>query len=98
MNRKNNHQFTIAEALQLITGDKRMNKGLTESAVKGQWREIMGETIAKHTTSMYLKGTELVVYFNSSIVKNEFIYNKDKAVKLINEGLGYEAITDLVIK
>jgi len=98
MNRKNNHQFTIAEALQLLTGDKRMNKGLTESAVKQQWKDIMGETIAKHTTSMYLKGTELVVYFNSSIVKNEFIYNKDKAVKLINDALGYEAITDLVIK
>jgi hypothetical protein len=98
MNRKNNHQFTIAEALQLITGDKRLHKGLTESAVKQQWKDIMGETIARHTTAIYLKGTELLVYFNSSVIKNEFIYNKDKAVKLINEGLGYDAITDLVIK
>jgi hypothetical protein len=98
MSRKNNHSFTIAEALQLLTGDKRLHKGLTESAVKQQWKDIMGETIAKHTTGMYLKGTELIVYFNSSIVKNEFIYNRAKAVQLINEALGYEAITDLIIK
>ncbi len=95
---KNNHQFTIAEALQLLTGDKRIHKGLTESAVKQQWKEIMGETIAKHTTAIYLKGTDLLLYFNSSIVKNEFIYNKEKAIKLINDALGYEAIKDLVIK
>jgi hypothetical protein len=98
MSNKNNHQFTIAEALQLLTGDKRINKGLVESAVKQQWKDIMGDTIAKHTTAIYLKGTELIVYFNSAIVKNEFIYNKDKAVSLINEGLGYEAITDLIIR
>ncbi len=98
MSVRKNHQFTIAEAIQLLTGDKRMHKGLTEAAVKGQWKDIMGETIARHTTSMYLRGSELVVYFNSSIVKNEFIYNKEKALKLINESLGYEAITDLIIK
>jgi len=98
MYKKENHQFTIAEALQLLVNDKKLNKGLTESVIKQQWKDIMGAAIARHTTSLYLKGTELVVYFNSSIVKNEFIYNKDKAIKLANEALGYEAVTDLVIK
>ena len=57
----------------------------------------MGNTIAKHTTGIYLKGTELHVYFNSSIIKNEFLYNREKAIELINEALGYQAISDLVI-
>jgi hypothetical protein len=58
----------------------------------------MGAVIAKHTTGLYLKGDTLLVYFNSSVVKNEFIYHREKAISLINEALGSEMIKDLVIK
>lgn len=98
MPNKPNHQFTIAEALQNLMGDKRMMKGLTESTIKEKWEEMMGKTIAKHTTGMYVKDKALIVYFNSSIIRNEFIYNKDKAVQIINDALGYGAIEDLIIK
>lgn len=98
MQKKQNHQFTIEEALQLITSDKRISKGLTESVIKQEWPKIMGDAIAKHTTGLYVKGSELHVYFNSSIIKNEFLYNREKAIKLINDALGYDAITDLVIR
>lgn len=98
MNKKQNHSFTIEEALSLIVSDKRISKGLTESVIKQEWPRIMGVTIAKHTTGLYIKGSELLVYFNSSIVKNEFIYHKDKAIALVNEALGYDGIKDIVIK
>ncbi|NQW43228.1 MAG: DUF721 domain-containing protein [Bacteroidetes bacterium] len=98
MQKKTNHQFTIAEALNLVISDKKLNKGLTESLIKHQWAEIMGEVIAKHTTGMYLNTKNLYVYFNSSVIKNEFIYNKDKAIALVNEALGYEAVEDLIVK
>lgn len=98
MSNKQNHQFTIAEALQSLLGDKRMIKGLTESSIKEKWEEMMGKVIAKHTTGMYLKDKTLIVYFNSAIIKNEFTYNKDKAIQIINEALGYDSINDLIIK
>ncbi len=97
MQKKPNHSFTIQEALQLLTSDKRISKGLTESVIKQEWPNIMGAAISKHTTGLYIKGQELHVYFNSSIIKNEFLYNKEKAIQLVNEALGYEAISDLVI-
>ncbi|MES2616547.1 MAG: DUF721 domain-containing protein [Bacteroidota bacterium] len=98
MSNKQNHQFTIAEALQSLLGDKRMIKGLTESTIKDKWEEMMGKVIAKHTTGMYIKDKTLIVYFNSSIIKNEFTYNKEKAIQIINEALAYDAINDLIIK
>jgi hypothetical protein len=45
-----------------------------------------------------MKGSELTVYFNSSIIRNDFIYHKDKAIGLINEAMGYEAVNDIIIK
>jgi hypothetical protein len=98
MTNKPNHQFTIAEALSNLLSDKRLSKGLTESTIKEKWEDMMGKVIAKHTTAIYLKGTELILYFNSSIIKNEFIYNREKAVELINDEMGYNAITDIIIK
>ena len=47
---------------------------------------------------MYLNTKNLYVYFNSSVIKNEFIYNKEKAIALVNEALGYEAVEDLIVK
>ncbi len=98
MQKKPNHQFTIGEALQMLVSDKRIKKGLSENVIKQEWSRIMGDTIAKHTTGLYLKGSELYVYFNSSVVRNEVIYHKDKAIALINEAMGYEAVSDLIIK
>jgi len=98
MQKKHNQQITLEEALQKMVSDKRIKKGLNESVIKQDWSKIMGEAIAKHTTGLYMKGSELTVYFNSSIVKNEFIYHKDKAIGLINEAMGYEAVTDIIIK
>lgn len=97
MRKKANHSFTIEEALQLIVSDKRISKGLNESVIKQEWTNIMGTVIAKHTTSLFLRGTELHLYFNSSIIKNEFLYNKEKAISLVNEALGSDSITDIVI-
>lgn len=98
MQKKPNHSFTIEEALQMLVSDKRISKGLNESVIKQQWSDIMGTVIAKHTTGIYLKGTELHLYFNSSIIKNEFLYNKEKAIRIINDALGQEAVTDIVIR
>lgn len=98
MQKKTNHLFTIEEALQMVISDKRIKKGLSENVIRQEWNKIMGETISKHTTGLYLKGTELYIYFNSSVVKNEIIYHKEKAIALINESMGYEAVTDLIIK
>lgn len=98
MQKKQNHQFTIEEALQLLVADKRIQKGLSETVIKQEWAKIMGDVIAKHTTGLYLKGSELTVYFNSSVVRNEVIYHKDKAIALINEAMGHNAVSDIIIK
>ncbi|MBL7836448.1 MAG: DUF721 domain-containing protein [Bacteroidetes bacterium] len=98
MQKKPNHSFTIEEALQMLVSDKRISKGLHESVIKQEWSNIMGTVIAKHTTGMYLKGSELHLYFNSSIIKNEFLYNKEKAISIINEALGQNVVSDIVIR
>lgn len=96
--KKTNHLFTITEALNLITKDKRINKGLTESVIKEKWAEMMGKTIAEHTTLLYVKDQILFLYFNSSIIKNEINLNKLKVIEIVNETIGEGTITDVIVK
>ena len=98
MFKKPNHEFTIGEALDEMIANKRLKKGLTESLIKQKWSEIMGEAIAKHTTAMYFKEGVLTLYSNSSVIKNELRFHKDKAIQLINEALNDNAVNDIVIK
>jgi predicted nucleic acid-binding Zn ribbon protein len=96
--KKEKHQFTISEALDLIVNKKHITKGITESMIREKWSEIMGKTISEHTTLLYVKDEILYLYFNSSIVKNECNYNKEKIVKLVNEGVGQNIIKEVIIK
>ena len=96
--KKTNHLFTISEALDLITKDKRMTKGLTESVIKEKWAEMMGKTIADHTTLLYVKERILYLYFNSSVVKNEVNLSKQKVIEIVNETIGETTITDVIVK
>jgi predicted nucleic acid-binding Zn ribbon protein len=96
--KKTNHLFTISEALDLITKDKRMTKGLTESVIKEKWAEMMGKTIADHTTLLYVKDRILYLYFNSSVIKNEVNLSKQKVIEIVNETIGETTITDVIVK
>jgi predicted nucleic acid-binding Zn ribbon protein len=96
--KKTNHLFTISEALDLITKDKRMTKGLTESVIKEKWAEMMGKTIAEHTTLLYVKDRILYLYFNSSVIKNEVNLSKHKVIEIVNETIGESTITDVIVK
>ncbi len=96
--KKTNHLFTISEALDLITKDKRMTKGLTESVIKEKWAEMMGKTIADHTTLLYVKEGILYLYFNSSVVKNEVNLSKQKVIEIVNETIGEATISDVIVK
>ena len=96
--KKTNHLFTISEALDLITKDKRMTKGLTESVIKEKWAEMMGKTIAEHTTLLYVKDRILYLYFNSSVIKSEVNLSKHKVIEIVNETIGDSTITDVIVK
>jgi predicted nucleic acid-binding Zn ribbon protein len=96
--KKTNHLFTISEALDLITKDKRMTKGLTESVIKEKWAEMMGKTIAEHTTLLYVKDRILYLYFNSSVIKSEVNLSKHKVIEIVNETIGESTITDVIVK
>ena|SRR5690554_1184366 len=67
-----------------------------ERKVVSEWADIMGHTVAKRTTSLFVKEKKLYVKLTSGPIKKELMMNKTKVLVLISERFGQDVIEDIV--
>lgn len=61
------------------------------------WNEIMGPTINRQTTRRWVAGSELHVCLASPSLKNDLQFLSSRIVQRINDALGKQLITKLII-
>lgn len=61
------------------------------------WPEIMGQTVAKRTSGIFIKDKKLFVRISSGPVKNEINMNRSKVMALIEDKFGKGVVDELVI-
>ncbi len=95
--RINDHK-SISEALQEFVSDHKLQKGLDKVNVKDVWNSQMGPAIEKYTTAIKLEKDVLYVQLNSSVLREELGYGKEKIVRMLNKELGKELIRKLILR
>ena len=75
-----------------------LREKFNQAQVQGNWAKIMGNTIAKYTTDVYVKDKVLHLYISSAALKNELLIMKEKVIERVNEALEREVITDVIIR
>ena len=95
---KRSNQQSLKEVIEQMLKSSRLSNGLKEYNLKGAWQEIVGDHIAKHTTSIELKNKYLYVEIDSSVLRNELSYGKSLIIKKVNDFLGEEKVEKLVLK
>jgi hypothetical protein len=58
----------------------------------------MGNGVNSYTKEVVLKGTTLYVSLNSTVLREELSYGKQKIIKMINEELRKEVIKDVILR
>lgn len=61
------------------------------------WAEVVGPAINRYTSRRFVDGDRLHVFITSASLKNELLYLRPQLVKRLNEAVGRELITDVVI-
>lgn len=74
-----------------------LQQKLDETKLITSWEKVMGKTIAKHTIRIYISKKKLFVHLNSSVVRQELGYGKDKIIAMMNEAAGKELITEVIL-
>ncbi|MFV8226518.1 DUF721 domain-containing protein, partial [Christiangramia aquimixticola] len=88
----------LGDLLKSFVDENKLDKGLNEVKIKDVWYSQMGPAIKKYTTGIKLKNDVLYVQLSSSVLREELSYGKEKIVRIMNEEMGQEIISKLVLR
>lgn len=83
---------------KLIDSSSNLNSGLNNIKVQKLWEEVMGSNVNSYTNEVILKNKTLYVNLNSSVLRQELSYGKQKIVDLLNKELGKKIIQKIVLR
>lgn len=85
---RHNEVFSIGDLLKIVMDENKLTKGLNNLRLQELWKEQMGAGVVKYTEKIQLQGETLVVQLNSSVLREELGYGKEKIVLMLNEAIG----------
>ena len=94
---RNNTQ-SIAEAIRAYLKESRLEKPLKERQLVQSWETLLGKSVARATSKIYLSQGRLYVHLNSSVVKNELFMLQDDIIRKLNEAAGEVLVKEIVLR
>ena len=70
---------------------------LDEVKAINSWSKVVGPFIASHTIDLSIKNKVLFVRVDSDALRNELSYSKSLLIKNLNDLVGKEIITEIVL-
>ncbi len=97
MKRDSNQQH-IGEVIKAFVERHRLRNRLNQEAIREAWEKLMGSSVARHTVDIKLYRKSLVVYLDSSVLRNELSYGKATIIERINMYFGERLIDEVQLK
>lgn len=97
MSKRENDSIAIQDLMKSFIKENNLSKGMQKIKVEETWTKMMGSGVSAHTTSVRLQNKTLIVQLKSSVLREELSYGKDKIIKMMNEELGEQLITKLML-
>lgn len=95
--RKSN-EISLKEALANMVNALGMKQGIYQNKIEQIWGEKMGATISTHTKEIKLRKNKLYLTIDSSSLKQELTYSREKIAEMLNQALGDNYITDVIVR
>jgi predicted nucleic acid-binding Zn ribbon protein len=90
-------EYTIAQALQKMLRDSNWKYSYWQNNISYFWEKITSPIIAKHTKSIRLIQNKLIIQTDSGPLKAELNSSKQIVMQRINEQLGEQVVTEVII-
>ena len=96
--KRNSNESSLSDVLKQIISNNRLQPGIDQVSVCDAWKNLMGNGVNSYTRTVALRNSTLYVELTSAVLREELSYGKDKIIKLINEELGREVVTSVVLR
>ena len=97
MAKRENDSFSVKDLMQSFIKENNLSKGMQKIKVEETWLKMMGPGVASHTNSVKLQNKTLIIQLNSSVLREELSYGKEKILKMMKEEIGEEVISKLLL-
>ncbi len=98
MAKRYNEESPIGDVLKQFISQNKLEAGMDVVNVRDAWKNLMGNGVNNYTTEIQLKGSTLYVALSSAVLREELSYGKDKIIRMINEELRKDLVTNLVLR
>jgi len=98
MAKRTSNESSISEVLQQFIQVNKLESGMDKIDVEQAWKSLMGNGVNSYTQEVILKGSTLYVKLTSAVLREELSYGKDKIIKMLNEELRKDVVTNLVLR
>lgn len=98
MAKRKNDNLNLSEALQEFIVENKLQKGMDRVNARDAWKNLMGNGVNNYTTAIELRNTTLFVSLSSSVLREELSHGTTKIINMLNEELGKDLITKIVLR
>jgi len=97
MAKRLNEFQSMEDLMKDVIKENKLTKGMNQLSVKEAWSKLMGNGVVSYTSKVELNGKTLVVKLKSSVLREELSYGKEKIIKMMNEELGENLISKIML-
>ena len=97
MSKREKDTFSVKDLMGAFIKENNLSKGMQKLKIEEVWGELMGQGVVAYTEKIQLQNKTLVVSLNSSVLREELSYGKEKIVKMMNQELGGQVIHKLML-
>lgn len=76
----------------------RIKRGVQAHQITDVWETLMGKTIARYTDQLQIVNKTLFITTAVAPLRQELNFQKDNIIKRVNELLGEDSITEVVVR
>ncbi|MEO0043174.1 MAG: hypothetical protein RL329_2622 [Bacteroidota bacterium] len=89
---------SIADILLEVIRTMKWTDRVNDAKIVAMWGRVMGKNIETYTRKLYVRRRVLFVEIDSSSLRHELFYGKDKIWQNLNKELGEDYLKDVVIR
>ena len=91
-------QYHIGDAIKSFVETSKLKNGIKSVQIETVWADLMGATISRYTEKIEIFNKKLFITTYVGPLKNELHYQKSLIIQRINEAMGEDTITEVIIK
>ena len=89
--------ISLGDAVKKFLESSRIKNQIQSLSIEDQWEKIMGKTIANYTDKIEIRNKSLFIYTTVAPLKNELVFQKHLIIQRVNEQIGADSITEVVV-